>query len=63
MINGLWSMRGKKVFAFSATSTQSIERLIQNIVSKPSIIKFKSEYEMVKGTSPIQEAIVESVAT
>lgn len=62
-INGLWTLKGKKVIAFSATSTPSIERIIQNIVIKPTVIKFKSEYEMVNGASPIQDAIVESVGS
>ena len=51
------------MIAFSATSTPSIERVIENNISKPSIVKFKSEYEMVRGSCPIQEAIVESVST
>jgi hypothetical protein len=50
------------VIAFSATSTPSIERVITNNVTKPTVIKFLSEYEMVNGTSPIQDAIVEAVA-
>jgi uncharacterized protein YjgD (DUF1641 family) len=37
--------------------------VIQNNVTKPTVIKFKSEYEMIIGTSPIQDAIVESVAS
>ena len=60
-INGLWSLRGKRVIAFSATSTPSIERVIENCVSKPSIVKFLSEYELAKGACPVQDAIVESV--
>jgi hypothetical protein len=56
-------LKGKKVIAFSATSTPSIERVIQNNITKPSLIKFKSEYEMVSGSSPIQDAIVESVGS
>jgi hypothetical protein len=61
-INGLWNLKGRKVIAFSATSTPSIERVITNNVTKPTVIKFLSEYEMVNGTSPIQDAIVEAVA-
>jgi hypothetical protein len=52
-----------KVIAFSATSTASIERVIANNISKPTVIKFLSEYEMVNGTSPIQDAIIETVST
>ncbi len=61
-INGLWNLKGRKVIAFSATSTPSIERVIANNVTKPTVIKFLSEYEMVNGTSPIQDAIIEAVA-
>jgi len=52
-----------KVIAFSATSTASIERVIANNITKPTVIKFLSEYEMVNGTSPIQDAIIETVST
>lgn len=52
-INGLWTLKGKKVIAFSATSTPSIERVVSNNITKPTVIKFKSEYEMVSGSSPI----------
>lgn len=51
------------MIAFSATSTLSIERVISNNVVLPKVIKFQSEYEMVNGASPIQDAIIERVTS
>ena len=51
-LHGLWQLKGKKVFAFSATSSQSHERLIANCIEMPHMLKFLSEYEMVMGSSP-----------
>ena len=44
-VKGIWQLKGKKVFAFSATSSVSHERLVNNCVARPKILKFKSEYE------------------
>lgn len=54
-IKGLWQLRGKKVFAFSATSSMSHERMVNNVVTTPKILKFRSEYELVHGVSPISD--------
>ena len=35
VINGLWQLRGKRVFAFSATSCTPIERMVGNCISIP----------------------------
>ena len=51
-LSGLWHLKGKKVFAFSATSSVSHERLVANFIDHPKALKFKSEYEMVRGSSP-----------
>lgn len=32
-----------------------VERLINNCICKPRILKFVSEYELIHGSSPIQE--------
>jgi hypothetical protein len=46
------------VIAFSATSSVPYERLINNCICTPTVLKFKSEYEMVHGTSPITDPSV-----
>ena len=46
------------MIAFSATSSMSYERLINNCICNPTVLKFKSEYEMVHGTSPITDPSV-----
>jgi hypothetical protein len=50
------------VYAFSATSSASYERFINNCISRPTLLKFKSEYEQVHGTSPIVDAKVVTAA-
>ena len=57
-LSGLWKFKGRKVYAFSATSSPAYERLLNNCVGVPRALRFKSEYEMVHGTSPVQEAII-----
>ena len=50
------------MFAFSATSTASYERLLSNCVARLTVLKFKSEYELVHGSSPIADATIVPVA-
>ena len=57
-IRGLWQLRGKRVFAFSATSSISHERLLGSLLEPPTTVKLKSEYEMVHGVSPVGDASV-----
>jgi hypothetical protein len=57
-IRGLWEFKGRRVFAFSATSSKSHERLLNDCISEPKIMKFKSEYEMVRGASPIVDPTI-----
>ena len=57
-LSGLWKFKGRKVYAFSATSSPAYERLLNNCIGAPRVLKFKSEYEMVHGSSPVQEAII-----
>jgi hypothetical protein len=52
-VRGLWSLRGRKVFAFSATSTSAIENFIARCITVPAIHHRQSEYELVNKTSPI----------
>jgi hypothetical protein len=59
-IRGLWELKGRRVFAFSATSSKSHERLLNDCISEPKIMKFKNEYEMVRGTSPIVDPTIHS---
>ena len=54
-LTGLWRLKEKKVIAFSATTSSIYERLIHNCIGRPTVLKFKSEFELVNGTSPIQE--------
>lgn len=58
-IRGLWELRGKQVFAFSATSSTSHERLLNNCINEPNILRFQSEYELVKGASPVVDPTVQ----
>ena len=53
IINGVWLLRGRNVFAFSATSSVPIERFVFKTISAPLKISFKSEYEFINGTSPL----------
>jgi hypothetical protein len=49
------------VFAFTATSSVPYERLVNNCIARPTVLKFKSEYEMVKGVSPVTDAAIVQV--
>lgn len=51
-INGFWSFKAKNVYAFSATSSKSMERLVSKVVSLPQKLVFDSEYEFLNGVSP-----------
>ena len=57
-IKGLWSLREKQVVAFSATSSSSYERFVFNCIAPPTVLKFKSEFEMVHESSPIVDPLV-----
>jgi hypothetical protein len=37
---GLWYFKDRKVIAFSATSTTSIERVIHNSINEATVLKF-----------------------
>lgn len=52
-INGICQLKGRRVIAFSATTSVAIERFISNCIMKPLIIKFLSEYELLNGISPV----------
>ena len=52
-LSGLWKFKGRKVYAFSATTSPAYEKLLNNCIGAPRVLKFKSEYEMVHGTSPV----------
>ena len=54
-VRGLWELRDKIVFLFSATSSPSHEKLVNSVINRPLILRCKSEYELVKGTSPIAD--------
>ena len=43
------------MIAFSATSVPEVERLVNNCITEPKFLKFVSEYELIHGSSPIQE--------
>lgn len=57
-IKGLWQFKGRKVFAFSATTSNSYERLVHNSIERPTTLKFKSEYELVNGVNPVADPAV-----
>ena len=48
-LHGLWQFKGKKVYAFSATSSAPYERFFNNCIGPPKVLRFKSEYQMVHG--------------
>jgi hypothetical protein len=52
-IKGLWQFRDSKVFAFSATSSDAIAKLIKKCIAPPINLRFMSEYELLNGVSPI----------
>lgn len=54
-LTGIWTLREKKVVAFSATSSLIYERIVHNCIEKPCVLNFKSEYEITNGVTPIQE--------
>jgi hypothetical protein len=57
-IRGIWELRQKKVFAFSATSSPAHERILDSCIGAPTILKFKSEYEMMHDACPIVDPVV-----
>ena len=57
-IRGLWELKGRKVIAFSATSSVPYERFVNNCIDKPTVLKFKSEYELIHGVSPVADPTV-----
>ena len=62
-LKGLWELKGRKVFAFSATSSMAHERLLSNCVEQPQVVSFMSEYEQVKGASPIVDPVIRQCGT
>jgi hypothetical protein len=54
-ITGVWSLKNFKVIAFSATTSTSLERYVNNCISRPTVLKFTSEYELIHGTTSIQD--------
>ena len=55
---GLWQLHGRKVIAFTATSSVHYERFVNNCIAKPLSLRFKSEYELAHGASPVSDAAV-----
>ena len=39
-LRGIWDLNGRKVFAFSATSSPSHERLLNAFIGQPKVLKF-----------------------
>ena len=50
---GLWSLKHKKVYAFTATSSKAYERFTINCIGDCATLQFKSEYEMIHGVAPV----------
>ena len=61
-VRGLWELRGKTLFVFSATTSPAHEKLINSTINRPQILRFKSEYELVKGVSPVADPQVQQCA-
>lgn len=53
-LTGLWALKGKSVIAFTATTSLAHERLVHNCITPPLPLRFKSEYELVHGSCPVQ---------
>lgn len=39
-LHGIWQLKGRRVFAFSATTSIALERFINNCIDKPAPLKF-----------------------
>ena len=57
-IKGIWQLRGHRVIAFTATSSQPYERLVNNCIVPPVVLKFKSEYELIHDIAPVSDPTV-----
>ena len=57
-IKGIWQLRGHRVIAFTATSSTPYERLVNNCIAPPVVLKFKSEYELLHDIAPVSDPTV-----
>jgi hypothetical protein len=48
---------------FSATTSKGLERIVCDILGDCSIVKFKSEYEMIHKVSTVSNGIIKTFAT
>ena len=62
-ITGLWSFKNRQVIFFSATSNTSIEKIINDNLSKPTVLSFQSEYEMVHKVSAVSQGEIKPCKT
>ena len=54
-ISGLWAFANRRMYAFSASSNRGVERIMYNVVERPQVLSFKSEYELIHGISAVEE--------
>ena len=48
------------MIAFTATSSVSYERLVYHCICPPTVLKFKSEFELVHGSAPVADPTIVS---
>lgn len=52
-VNGLWNFAKKNVIAFTATTSNVVERFATTLIDEPLVLNFVSSYELATGTSPV----------
>ncbi len=57
-IRGLWLLNNRKVFLFSATHSKSVEKILLGVFDDLSLLKFRSEFEIIHQTSSVAGSVV-----
>lgn len=47
-LTGYWQLANRKVLLFTATTNKNTEKIIKNIFPQMQVLKFKSEFEIIK---------------
>ena len=59
--NGIWNLNLYQVIGLSATLSNDIANILEDVVTTPKevkILEFKSEYELVTAKSPMNSSII-----
>lgn len=62
-MTGLWMLRNRTAFFCTATSNRGLTRILEQVVSKPVVLTFSSEYELIHKVSPIEGNQIKCCAT